>query len=219
MRNKLIALSTTISLTFGLLIFSLIQDTKIPTCLNGVITILTSSAFYQLLINIFYFIGNHVDFVLKIFWGKVYLKGFWSYKYIVDNENKYGAWIIEQSIDEITIKGFGLSPDGTRRSDVQSISPLIKRVQDYEIVNTRRDVNEDGTWTDTFFYSKTSLHFISRKTFLGLFNYPLEMEGTTIVFGGALSGKSHTRLRFRKHIKVKNERELEKEILQSMNEE
>jgi len=217
-KNKLITFSMVISLTAGIFIFYSIQEeTSLPQWLSGIITILSSVAFYQLLIGIFYFVGNHSDFLLKIFWEKTYLKGFWSYTYMLDGQKQYGVWVIDQDIDEINIKGFGLSKNG-RRSDVQSISPLIKRGVDYEITNMRRDVNEDGTWSDVYFYSKTNLHLISRKTFLGLFNYPLEMDGTTTVYGGSLSGKNHSSLKFEKHPNVKNEREIEHKIIQTLKE-
>lgn len=52
---------------------------------------------------------EHSDLLLKLFWGKLYIKGFWSYTYIVDGKKKYGAWYIDQDLDSITIKGFGLS--------------------------------------------------------------------------------------------------------------
>lgn len=227
-REKLNAISVTFSLTFGLFIFSHIQNIELPNFLShtqntelhkilkGLISILSSVTLYEILFNIFCFFVNRTAFLLKFFLGKVYLEGFWSYTYYVDRVKKYGGWIIDQNIDTIEVQGFGLLEDGVKRSNVQSVSSLIKRGYDYEIVNSRRDIDKEGSLPDISVYSKTSLHFETRKTFLRLFEYPLEMSGTTIVYGGDLSGKTHNSLKFVKHSKIKTEAELIKNIVEQI---
>ena len=108
-----------------------------------------------------------------------------------------------------------MTAEGIRRSDVQSLTSLIPRGNDFEVVNMRRDISEDGSMSDSFYYSKTTLHLQQRITFMNLFNYPLIMDGATYVYGGVFSGNIHQQLKFKKHKEAKDEHDIE-EIVKSM---
>jgi len=213
--EKLEGVSVSLALMVGLALYQIMSKTTFPVYLNFIITFLASSAFYEFLFRFLIYLFSNVDFFLKILWGNLYLKGYWSYTYIINGEKKYGAWCIDQKYNSLTVKGFGISAnDYTRRSDVQSLSELIKRNNDYEILNMRRDVNSDGAFPDEFFYSKTSLHMHWRNTVLNIMCYPKEMDGVTIIYGGALSGNHHGSLKFIKHEDAKTEEDIEKIVIE-----
>ena len=213
--DKLVSSTVALSIIAGLFIYQLLQALNLPILKNYIITFLASTAFYEIVFKVFVFLFSNVTFLKKIIWGKLFLEGYWLYTYDLNGIKKYGAWCIKQDYDSIEIKGFGIANDKTRRSDVQSISQLIKRNNDYEVVNMRRDV-VDGAFSDTYYYSKTSLHFHDRSTFLNLFNYPTTMDGVTIVYGGQMSGNRHGNLVFHKIKKARTENDIEKVVFQKI---
>lgn len=217
-REKLEGVSVSLALMIGLALYQIMSKTSFPVYLNFVITFLASSAFYEFLFRFLIYLFSNVDFLLKILWGDLYLKGYWSYTYMINGQKKYGAWCIDQKYNSLTVKGFGISTDDcTRRSDVQSISELIQRNNDYEILNMRRDVDTNGAFSDEFFYSKTSLHMHWRDTFLNIMCYPKEMDGVTIIYGGLLSGNHHSNLKFLKHENAKTEADIERIVIDMIN--
>lgn len=208
--NKVTSVTVSIAIVIGLAISNLLENyTNIPRIFNWIIVFFISSTIYEFMYWLLSKMINHFEVLLKLYWGKTYIKGYWSYTYMVNGEKKYGAWCIDQDIDGIKIKGFGITKDGIRRSDVQSLTSLIERGNDYEVVNTRRDISDNGALSDSFYYSKTSLHMQQRDTFMNFFNYPLRMDGTTYIYGGLFSGMVHTQLTFIKHENAKNERDIE----------
>lgn len=215
-KNKITSVTVGLSITFGIAFNEFLSKyPDVPFIVGLIITFLVSISIHEFLFWLITKLINHFEPLLKLYWGKTYIKGYWSYTYIVNNEKRYGAWCIEQDMDSITIKGFGLTAEGIRRSDVQSLTSLIPRGNDFEIVNMRRDISEDGTMSDSFYYSKTTLHLQQRNTFLNLFNYPMMMDGATYIYGGAYSGNVHQQLKFRKHTDAKNEHDIE-DIVKSM---
>ena len=115
-----------------------------PLIINWIITFIVSMFIHQFLFQIFTMLVNHSDFLLKLYWGKLYIKGYWSYEYMINGKKMYGAWCIDQDIESVTIKGFGITKDGIRRSDVQSLTSLMPCGNDYEIVNMRKDRSPEG---------------------------------------------------------------------------
>lgn len=215
-KNKIISITVGLAITIGVAFNEFLSKySNLPIIANLIITFLVSATIHELLFWIITKLINHFEFLLKLYWGKTYIKGYWSYTYIINNEKKYGAWCIDQNIDSITIKGFGLTAEGIRRSDVQSLTSLIPRGNDYEVVNMRRDISIEGVMSDSFYYSKTTLHLQQRNTFLNLFNYPLMMDGSTYIYGGDCSGNIHQQLKFKKHREAKDEHDIE-EIVKSM---
>lgn len=215
-KNKVMSVTVGLAITIGIAFNKFLsQYSGIPLVANLIITFLVSVSIHEFLFWIVTKLINHFDPLLKLYWGKTYVKGYWSYSYILNDEKKYGAWCIDQDIDSITIKGFGLTAEGIRRSDVQSLTSLIPRGNDYEVVNMRRDISVNGVMSDVFYYSKTTLHLQQRSTFMNLFNYPLLMDGSTYIYGGVLSGDIHQQLVFKKHRDAKDEHDIE-EIVKSM---
>lgn len=215
-KNKIIDLTVALAIVIGIAFNKFLSGyANISIIVNLIITFLISASIHQFLFWLFTKLVNHFEPLLKIYWGKTYIKGYWSYVYILNGEKKYGAWCIDQDVDTVTIKGFGITADGIRRSDVQSLTSLIPRGNDYEVVNMRRDISVDGVMSDSFYYSKTTLHLQQRNTFMNFFNYPLIMDGATYIYGGALSGNIHQQLVFKKHREAKDEHEIE-EIVKSM---
>jgi hypothetical protein len=215
-KNKITDVTVGLAIIIGISINGFLANQKnVPVIASFIITFLISSTIHAFMFWVLKKFINHSDFLLKLFWGKMYIKGFWSYTYMINNEKKYGIWCIDQDIDTITIKGFGITQDGVRRSDVQSLTSLIVRGNDYEVVNMRKDISTEGVMSDTFYYSKTTLHLQQRNTVLNLFNYPLKMDGVTYIYGSYLSGNIHQRLVFTKHRDAKDEHDIE-EIVKNM---
>lgn len=218
-KNKITNVAVSLALIAGVTINDILcKQTSIPTVINWIITLVVSATIHEFLYWIFVYTIEHLDFFLKLFWGKLYIKGFWTYSYIVGDVKKYGAWCIDQNLDTVKIKGFGLTKNGVRRSDVQSMTSLLQRGNDWEIINMRRDLSDTGEWSDIFYYSKTTLHMQQRNTFLNLCAYPLKMDGNTIIYGGQFSGQIHNQLVFTKHKEAKNEQDIEKVLLDIMRE-
>ena len=209
--NKIVSVSVSISIIVGLAIYELLSKAGLALLQHFAITFLASTAFYEILFRVFVYLFSNVLFLKKVIWGNLFLDGYWLYTYEIKGEKKYGAWCIKQDYNTTEVKGFGIAKDGTRRSDVQSVSQLLKRGNDYEIVNMRRDVIE-GAFGDNFNYSKTTLHLHSRKTFCNLFNYPTTITGVTIVYGGELSGNRHGKLIFTKSETAESENDIEEEV-------
>lgn len=217
-KNNVVGITVGLAIVFGIAFNKFLSDnSNIPLIINFFVTFIVSSTIHQFLFWLFSKSINRFEFLLKLYWGKTYIKGYWSYVYTVNGEKKYGAWCIDQDVNSITVKGFGITSAGVRRSDVQSLTSLIPRGNDYEIVNMRRDISEDGTMSDTFYYSKTTLHLQQRKTIFNLFNYPLVMDGTTYIYGGALSGAVHQQLVFKKHNDAKDEHDIEEAVMSIIN--
>lgn len=217
-KNKLTDVVIGLAIIIGVAIYDFLANLpNFPVVLNWIITIVISATIHEVIFAVLVKIIDHSNWLLKLFWGRLYIKGFWSYTYVVDGERKFGAWCIDQDLDTITIKGFGLTKEGDRRSDVQSMTSLIKRGNDFEVINMRRDISSSGEWEDIFYYSKTTLHLQQRSTFMNICAYPLQMDGNTIIYGGKLSGKKHTQLTFTKHLNAKTEHDIEVIVKALMN--
>jgi hypothetical protein len=140
-KNKITDVTVGLAIIIGVAINGfLATQPNVPFVANLIITFLISATIHEFLFGLLNKMISHFEVLLKLFWGKKYIKGYWSYTYIINGDKKFGAWCIDQDIDTITIKGFGITKDGVRRSDVQSITSLISRGNDYEVVNTRRDI-------------------------------------------------------------------------------
>ncbi len=141
-KNKIISVTVGLSITIGIAFNEFLSKyPNVPFIIGLIITFLVSISIHEFLFWLITKLINHFEPLLKLYWGKMYIKGYWSYTYIVNNKKKYGAWCIEQDMDSITIKGFGLTAEGIRRSDVQSLTSLIPRGNDFEVVNMRRDIS------------------------------------------------------------------------------
>ena len=178
--------------------------------INYFLTFLSAIGVYKILTLIIYSLINNNDFLSKLYWNKLYLKGIWSYSYTMDQKVYKGIWTISQDLFGIKIIGYGVDEQGKPRSDVQSVTQLIQYRNSFEIINTRKDrVN-----IEIENYSKTTLFFSARKRKFSLgFKYPLTMRANTIIYGGPLSGNIHNDVIFTKHPKAQNEEEVLKIIV------
>ena len=203
--GKITTISVSVSIVLGLSIFNLLGP-NISAAFSYLITFLASSTIYQFLFWALCKAFSNIEILLKTILGSMYLQGYWTYSYDINGEKRYGAWIITQTYDSIKIIGFGIDQStGLKRSDVQSVSQLIPRNNDFEIVNARTDIDSNGNFSDVYYYSKTTLHLHERKLKIGFRTYPLIMTGQTEIYGGKLSGNIHQKLRFTKYPQINSE--------------
>ena len=169
--------------------------------------LLTSVGFYNLLLKFMFFLFTNVPFLLQIYWGKIFVHGYWSYTYTVDGptdaEDKifFGVWRFEQSLYDTKVVGYGLHEDFRVRSRVRSVSDLIRNGEMYEIINIRSDSIESAVDN----YSRTSMFFeMNRRS---LFKFPEIIRGKTVVYGGVYSGRVYNTV-FRRHNNAKTEQDV-----------
>lgn len=181
---------------------------------NGVrflITLFSSILSYSILLNLIILCINNNDYLLKLYYNKLYLDGIWSYSYELENKKYYGIWHIYQTTQRTMIKGYGIDESGKNRSDVRSVTDLIEINGAYEIINVRRDVIEEGK----DYYSKTTINPIySDEKSIFKITYSKNLWGRTEIYGGKLSGNKHTNLHFIKHEGIKNEETLKLKLLE-----
>lgn len=72
---------------------------------------------------------------MRLYWGKLYLHGYWSYEYTRDGKQYFGIWRFEQDLDAIRVVGSGLNDRYLPRTIVRSVSPLIEDQGAYFILN------------------------------------------------------------------------------------
>ncbi len=155
---------------------------------DAIIVFLTSVGFYKLLINFIFLLIDRFEFFMKIYWGRLYVNGLWSYTYTIDGSDEqdnniyFGVWRFEQSIYDTKVLGFGLSEDFIARSRVRSVTDMIHSGGMYEIVNIRSDSIDSSKEV----YSLTTMFFeLNPKS---IFRYPTSMRGKTIIYGGPRNG-------------------------------
>lgn len=170
---------------------------------------LTSLGFYRFFLVILYMLFNNVDYLLKLYYGKSFLKGIWSYTYTVNNKIYFGIWSIKQDLDGINVIGYGFNINGTQRSDVRSVSQLIYNKGAYDIINFREDTVDPEKEN----YSKTVLHPIIEKTKWYYISYPKLMRAKTYIYGGKLADIIHADVNFRKHENICSENEVKNLLL------
>lgn len=174
----------------------LVQNPIIDIFFDSVLTFFSSIGFYRLLIFFLYWLISNNEFFLKLYWGKRFIHGLWSYTYTLEGVNDstvyFGVWKFEQDLYKTKVIGFGLTDEFKVRSRVTSVTSLIEVDGKYDIINTRSD-NVDP---ETNYYSKTSMMLESRKGFVN--KYPIKIRAQTIIYGGKLTGKVHNDI-FIKH--------------------
>ena len=177
------------------------------TSLDQLIVLLTSTGFHGFLIKLIYWATEKNDFLLKFYWGNLYIKGLWSYYYVLNNKKYVGVWRINQDLQGVTVVGSGLYPDYSVRTIVRSVSPLIEDQGAYFILNDRTELENNS-----HIYSKTTLILNQpRKSFAEI----RSMRATTEIYGGPSSGHVHTNVVFIKHLEANSEDDVI-EILKKM---
>lgn len=177
--NIIIAAITSFNCFFGDLI-----STNFGTAL--VVSILAAIFSYQVLTELLYKLIEKNDFLFKVYWGKLYLKGIWYYEYTVQGEgNKtyYGIWKIDQDLNNIKIIGYGYNDELTEiRTRLCSVTELIQNNSYYDIIHIKNEVSNPNIE----FYAKSSISFLDTNR-----SYPKKFHSITYIYGGNHSGETH----------------------------
>lgn len=211
-RLNLFILSIIIAYAIGMVKY-VSQKPIVNPIFDYIIVFLTSVSFHEILKTIILILVEKNRFLQKIYWGKSFLDGFWSYAYTVndpkDNNIYFGIWRFEQTLFATKIVGFGLNPDFTVRSRVRSVTDLIKNVNRYEVINIRTDHIANAI----DYYSRTSMYFELNKDIF--FRHPIRMRGETVVYGGPLNGRICNNF-FLKHNSAKTEEDVINELKENV---
>lgn len=62
------------------------------------VSLLTATGVYVFLIRLLFFIISHSEFLMRMYWGKLYLNGYWSYEYTREGKTFFGIWRFEQDL-------------------------------------------------------------------------------------------------------------------------
>jgi hypothetical protein len=182
-----------IVVSFALILqqYAMSRNNSSTTVVDQLIILLSSTGFYSLLISFIYWATENSNFLLKIYWGKVYIKGLWSYHYVLNGKRCVGIWKIDQNLQGITVIGSGLYPNYSTRTIVRSVSPLIENQGAYFILNDRNELENNS-----HVYSKTTLILNQPKK---PFSEVVSMRAITDIYGGLSNGQVHTNVIFIKH--------------------
>ncbi len=169
------------------------------------ITLLTAKGFYELIIRFLFFIISHSNFLMRLYWGKLYIHGLWSYEYSRGGKKYFGIWRISQDLNITTVLGSGLNDDFSVRTNVRSVSPLLhERGGAVSVLNAREELNnEQGVIAPVF--SKTTLTLDKPERFL---SQVVTMRATTVIYGGQSNAHLHPNVIFRKHKKAKSDEDV-----------
>ncbi|TXI48874.1 MAG: hypothetical protein E6Q50_09270 [Lysobacter sp.] len=158
-------------------------------------SMLTATGVYVFAIRALKFVVAHNELLLRLYWGRLYLSGYWSYEYTRDGKQYFGIWRFEQDLDSIHVIGSGLNERFSPRTIVRSVSPLIEDQGAYWVINVRTEL-QSSSGPIVPVYSKTTLILDARKGF----NPVIIMRATTEIFGGSSTGHLHPDVQFRKHV-------------------
>jgi hypothetical protein len=155
---------------------------------------LTGVFSYQSLATFLYNVGARNRWILRIFYGRTYLAGFWSYTSRTGPTKFLGVWKLEQDFHDCRVTGFGLDDSFGKRSSIASTAWLVAPAS-LVFINERVDWDKD----DRRALSKTSVVPDAFRRWLFFFRYPSVLRGETELFGGAKSGQTAVNVVFRKH--------------------
>lgn len=173
------------------------------------ISLITAKGFYEIVVRAIFFMISHTPFLMRIYWGKVYLNGYWSYEYSREGKRYFGIWQIKQDLHSTHVIGSGLNDDCSVRTIVRSVSPLLEEQGVYFVLNVRTELScETGFITNV--YSKTTLILDNPKRWWGEAH---NMRATTEIYGGNSNAHIHSNVVFKKHKGVKTHDELIKILL------
>ena len=184
-RLNLIAL--TIVVIYATVVAHFVSDHPIVSpIVDALIIFVTSIEFYRLLVDLTFKLVSAVPLLMKLYWGRLYVAGLWSYTYTLEGVNDdaiyFGVWRFEQTLYDTQVVGFGLTDTFGVRSRVRSVTEMISNGPGYEFVNIRTDSVASGA----DYYSRTNMYFELNKN--KVLRYPIRMRGKTIVYGGPRNG-------------------------------
>jgi len=159
---------------------------------------------YQIVLKTIFWIIEHSTFLLKLYWGDLYLAGYWYYVYTIEGDisktKYYGVWKITQTLYHIQINGFGLKDDlSQKRTRLHSISELIYISGHYDILH----IKTDAANPEIEYYAKSSMFFLTNPKE----KYPIAFDAYTKILGGNDNGSTHND-KFTKVIKASCEEDV-----------
>jgi hypothetical protein len=166
--------------------------------LNAALVWVSGVLGYQAIANTLFTVGSRNKAVLSIFYGPMFLDGFWSYTSHAGDKYYLGVWRIEQDLYETKVTAFGLDDAFGKRSSVQSVATHLKP-SEFIFVNERTDWDRDSSKQ----FSKTVAIPDEVKSVL-FFERPVVIRGETQIYGGPMSGQVATNVVFRKHTDVRS---------------
>lgn len=199
-----------IAISYAILATRYVEQIQLATpIIEAALVYVTSAGFYRLIIGVFFRVVEMSPFLMKLYWGQLYLEGLWSYTYTLENSDDatvyFGVWRIEQTVYETSVVGFGLTPEYQARSHVHSVSGLLKNGAVFEFVNIR----SDSVDSSVEYYSRTTMFFEHCRG--KVIRYPIRVRGKTIVYGGPLSGRICNNL-FVRHENARTEQDVINEL-------
>ncbi|WP_025837642.1 hypothetical protein [Porphyromonas cangingivalis] len=141
---------------------------------------------------------------MHLYWGKLYIDGYWSYEYTRNGKIHFGIWRIKQDLNGTHVIGSGLNDDCSVRTNVRSVSPLIEEQGAFFVLNLRQELNSfEGFITPV--YSKTTLFLDEPRNW---FSVVKTIRGTTEIYGGSSNAHLHPDVKFKKHLKAKSDEDV-----------
>ena len=183
----------------------------LPSLQNSVwylpVSMLTATGVYMFLMKAMFVLVSKNEFLMRMYWGNLYLRGYWSYQYTREGKKYFGIWRFEQDLDGIRVVGSGLNERFLPRTIVRSVSPLIEDQGAYFVLNVRTEL-DNATGFITPVYSKTTLILDTPRGF----SQVVTMRATTEVYGGASTGQLHPDVIFKKHLNANSDEEVIEEL-------
>lgn len=172
------------------------------------ISLLTAKGFYEIITRFIFIIISNTPVLMKMYWGKRYINGYWSYEYSREGKKYFGIWRISQDLNMTYVMGYGLNDDFSTRTIVRSVSPLIEDQGAFFVLNVRQELDQTSGFI-TPVYSKTTLIIDKPKS---VFMQIETMRATTEIYGGSSNAHLHPNVIFRKHTEAKSDEDVIKDL-------
>src|SRR4051812_45230143 len=77
--------------------------------IDGILIFVSSVELYRLLVDLLFKAIATVPLLLRLYWGRLYVDGLWSYTYTLDSDEPgivyFGVWKFEQNLFDTTVTG------------------------------------------------------------------------------------------------------------------
>lgn len=199
------------TITYIIAINNLLSNVdQLDPALRWFITFLTSVGLFRMLIILIYWVITSSDTLLALYHRGRFLKGIWTYRYVVDGEEHLGIWRIAQDLSSISITGYGLDAKGKIDSHFRSISQMFEHQGVDEIMFARTDT-ESG---DEHF-AKTTL-YVDRLSRPGWRFGPTFIRAQSVLYGHEEAGVRHADIILRRVAPGKGEAEIVEDMCGTM---
>ena len=165
------------------------------------ITFFTSIGLFRLLILLVYWLINRSDALLALYHRNKFVKGLWTYSYVVNGTRHFGIWRVAQDVSSLSITGYGLDEAGRMDSYFRSISQPFEHQGVDEIMFARTEIASGDEH-----YSKSMLYIdpLSRRSWL---SGPGDIRAQSVLYGYEEDGVRHAELILHRAGKGLSERE------------